>query len=256
MKAKNPVMVNAGKKAAATRKANKEAQQKKWSEAGKKAAAKRRENKLAFHNESGAEKIKRRELKAKAYKDSGIHSGSLLFMPSQTCEDINVINRVIPRNEFHYIGSEINEQAQKEIRRKKQENGYKMSLMPFSIADIVMNAGENDYSHVDLDFCETFSRYYATLGTAIVNKIVQKNGIITATFAARDLNISTTAQKILGAKRVKELKANGENLILPTLTKFIKTLGKYSYRFICEPETYTDSKQGNHMVFFIIQRVK
>ena len=44
MKAKNPVMVKAGQKAAATRKANKEALEKKLSDAGKKAWETRRFN--------------------------------------------------------------------------------------------------------------------------------------------------------------------------------------------------------------------
>lgn len=246
------------KKAAANRKANKEAEHKKWVEAGKKAARTRRLNKLSFHNEDGAEKIKRRNLKAKAYKDSGIHGGSLLFMPSQTCEDVNVINRLLPRNKFLYIGSEINEVAKKEIRHKIKANGYNMALFGRSITELVMDAVEGEYSHVDLDFCETFSRYYATLGTAILNKIVPVGGIITGTFAARDTNIGTTAKRFLGAIKVREIKKADPKacLIIPTLHKFVRETGGYSYKFVCEPETYTDSAKGNHMVFFILKRVK
>jgi hypothetical protein len=64
-KTKNPVMVEAGKKAAETRRKNKEALKKRQSEAGKKAAETRRKNKKMLKRmdkdivASSAKKIKR-----------------------------------------------------------------------------------------------------------------------------------------------------------------------------------------------------
>lgn len=225
----------------------------------KKAWATRRKNSknFKFTNENGSEKIKRRNEKALAYKKSGLQDGFLLFMPSQTCADVFTINKLVPRNSFKFVGSEINESAIEEIRNKIRKHDLNMFVYPYSIAEIVQRSGENEYAHADFDFCETFSRYHSVLGTAILKNIVKVGGVISVTFAVRDVNIRKHAKKILGRKKFAEEMAKDKPcLIKPTLKKFVRKVGGYSYQFIGEPKIYSDSAIGNHMVFAMIKRVK
>lgn len=218
-----------------------------------------------FQNTNGIEKIKRREQKANAYKESGLTSGCLLFMPSQTCADVEQIKTTIPYNSFKFVGSEISEIAQKAILKKIRKEKFNMSLFPHSISEAVKLAKKDDFSHADFDFCETFSRYYNVIAQSVKKDIVQKNGVISMTFAARDKNITKVAPKFLGKKRfdaIQKAKAISNKdpearLVIPTVTIFLNKLCKSGrYKIVCAPETYTDSKVGNHMVFAMIQRIK
>ena len=176
-------------------------------------------------------------------------------MPSQTCRDLEVINNVVSGNKYFYVGSEIGKNAIKAISDKMYDKDN-FILMPMSIGEVVAVAHENEYSHIDFDFCETFVSNYQIIQDAVQRNAVKVGGIIAMTFDSRDAKMKLLAPSIIGRKKCKALGWKG--LVLPTITKFLKSVGGRRYEIIHTPETYSDSPVGigANMVFAMIRRVK
>lgn len=206
-----------------------------------------------FNNEGDHKKAQREE-KALAYKNSGVINGNLLFLPSHTCKDMTVINKLLPNNKYNFIGAENNKKVIKVLLKRINKENLNLSIYPKSISEIVKSSPEDNFAHIDFDFCETFSKNKETLEYAIKNNIVKTNGIISLTFSARDLNIGKVAKKILGKTQYKRCKEN-KTLGITSVNKFVKSLSK-NYIFINEPHIYRESKKHNPMIFAMIQRVK
>ncbi len=207
-----------------------------------------------FVNTEGINKNKTREEKARAYLHSGLSQGNLLFMPSQTCKDIEIINRVIPKNKFIFIGSESNSKAVKEIVRKVRKEDLNLCIYPKSIKSLVASSSVDSFSCIDFDFCETFSRHKGILQQALSKNIVKKGGIIAMTFSARDINIKKTAESILTRSQLKSAIDN-KRMGISTIKRFVEQQGKGNYEFISDLRTYREGKHTSPMIFGIIKRM-
>jgi hypothetical protein len=270
-KRKNPVMIEAGRKAAETRKKNKQERELKLKLRAKLAWETRRENEkngvgFKFSNVDGESKIATRNSKVDLYIKSGVTSGNFLLLPSQTCADIFLINERMPKNNFSFKGCEIDKKSFKVANKKAKDNGLNLMLFESGIEtyiDRVIGLGETDYfAHADIDLCQTFSMYKQVVEKTMNNNLVKKGGIISFTFCARDVNIKKTALEILKKTRFNELDKKvakdkqSNNFSLPTINKWLDKLCKDNYKIVVEPYTYSDSKKGNHMIHGSIQRIK
>lgn len=269
-KRKSPKMILAGKKAAETRRKNREMREMKFTTRAKKAWDTRRENEkngvgYNFTNVDGVEKIKSRNQKVDLYKNSGITSGRLLLLPSQTCADIFLINEKIPNNKFKFVGCEIDKKAFRLADKKRIANNLNLTLYKLGVENVVdgliQYVGEDALAHADIDLCQTFTKYKSVIEKIVDNKLVQKGGIVSFTFAARDVNVKKTALEILKktafnqlAYKVEKDKINN-NFALPVINKWLTKLCKKGYKVVIEPYTYSDSKRGNHMIHGSIQRI-
>ncbi len=212
-----------------------------------------------FKNTEGKEKDRIRDKKTFSYLDSGIIEGFLFFMPSQTCDDVFRINRLIPNNNFTFLGNENCPKAINEIKRKTKEFNLKLHLYPYSVREHLNYLDSDSLAHADFDMCETFSIYKGLVSKTVEKNLVKKKGIISMTFATRDKNINTIATKILGGAKVEQLKNDHKSLVFSTLLKFLQDLcldGRYAIYSM--PEVYTDNKdkKGNQMIFAQLQRIK
>lgn len=215
------------------------------------------QKKFKFKNTDGINKIEFRKIKALAYKELALTDGNLLLLPSQTCADIYEINHIIPYNNFHYIGAEINKHAVKEIKNKIVKDNLNLIIYPDKIQNLIKSSVKNQYLHIDLDLCGTFSKNHQLLEDVIKNDLVKVGGVISSTFSVRDAKIKITSKRILGCvKYRKELNKCNSCLIKPTIKEFIKINGRQKYKIIYKPTIYTDKGLGGYMLFTMIKRIK
>lgn len=208
---------------------------------------------LPFKNEDGENKKLCRTKKAELYKNSGLTSGRVLILPSQTCADIYEIDAKIPKNNFKFIGCEIDNKAFKVIQKKIKNEKLDDRLFMFNtdITRVLKSAIEGGYSHIDLDLCQSFRTFKHTVEIAVNEKLVKKNGIISFTFSTRDVKGRSIAKEILG-----DDVQNGYTITM--VNKWLKELCGKNFKIAIAPYTYSDSKNGvgGRMVFGSIQRVK
>lgn len=132
-----------------------------------------------------------------------------------------------------------------------------MIIYPDRVEKIIKSSVKNQYSHVDLDLCGTFSKNHELLGDVIKNDLVKVGGIISTTFSVRDAKIKNISRKILGSvKYKKEINKDKTCLIKPTIKEFIKSNGRQKYKIIYQPTIYTDKGLGGYMLFTMIKRIK
>lgn len=265
-------MIEAGKKAAETRKRNIQERELKFKLRAKLAWETRRENEkngvgFKFSNVDGESKIATRNSKVDLYIKSGITSGNFLLLPSQTCADIFLIKERMPNNKFSFKGCEIDKKSFKVANKKAKENDLNLALFNVGIEtyiDRVIELGEVDYfAHADIDLCQTFTTHKQIVEKIVNNNLVKKGGIISFTFCGRDVNIKKTALEILKKTKFNEVNKKVEkdkqsnNFCLPTITKWLDKLCKDTYKVVVSPYTYSDSKskKGGTMIHGSIKRI-
>ena len=98
------------------------------------------------------------------------------------------------------------------------------------IGTILKISGQDKFSHLFLDYCDTLKKFASEIEMSIKNNVVVKGGLIWITVSSR----------------------KGEGVTKTELQKLVKNVGGSNYKI-----NYTDSyKDTSPMVTMIVQRLK
>lgn len=199
----------------------------------------------------GENKNNIRHLFYKHVKNSGKLRGHFFTLPSDTCTFENELN-IVSDNKFHYLSAEHDKDTFMKARKVSLDLNLVMSLNLGEASEILLSKTEDTFSHIFLDYCGTFTTYENEVRYAITNNLVKTDGLIGLTFTTREAN--TKQQTCIDYHR-NVLNFTGSKDTPSTIggirLKLLSFIGN-NYKIV-EFEPYKD---GSHMVFVLLKRVK
>lgn len=200
-----------------------------------------------FSNANGEKKQIARNVIVNAIKLSNVLTGTILSLPSYTLFIELMLEKLVSRK-YSFIGCEREEKVYFRMLKNIIKNKLKMSTYFGSISEKIMQAKENEYSHLILDYCGQLTTFSDEIIYAIKNNIVKVNGVIAVTLCERSNPYDTMLAKIRNLKPSDENSNSSQDAIV---TYFTKVSG-FNYRI----ESVTRYRDTQAMILVILKRVE
>lgn len=222
--------------------------------------------KNTFKNHKGENKNEARNIMVRAIANSDIENYKILSLPAEHFEIEKTIYQEVTRK-YRYVMCERDGKTFDKLKRNlsKQKTKYFIGKTPSlycgSIGDIILNAKEDEYSHLILDYCGQIGTFHEELQYAFRNDIVEVDGTISLTFNKR----ITPGQSMVFCNNIDKLNTyqipngvdNGKSMRV--IKTFINREGGYKYN-IEQIFEYTDNNNGTtkgaSMVLVVVRRIK
>jgi len=225
-------------------------------------------NKNTFNNRDGKEKQKIRTLIAEAMINSiAPMTKPILTLPSDTLKfEKTLIKR--GSSKFKFLACECDEKTYSLMMANivKSKLATKFDTHFGKLSDMIYKAKENEFSHINADYCGQFNSYYREIEYAMRNNIVCVNGTISVTMNDRiskgckgyDSENEGIIEMMEAVAPNPNPKANEKTLHV--VTEFITRMAGYSYRLekikrYHDVDEKTGKTKGN-MIMIIVRRIR
>lgn len=177
----------------------------------------------------------------KGVKESGIYNGEILTLSAHDgITEQKLLNEV--SNKFHFTSYEFGKKGEyPALVKLVAEKNLPFSIIQDKISYGIYRAKENDFSHMNLDYCGKYETFREEFEYALVNRIMKNKGVCSVTFSY--------------GRKSGYLGLEG---IVKSVIDFIKKIGGYEfveYYDYCEDKTEEHPK-GSTMVQIIIKRTE
>ena len=183
-----------------------------------------------FTKGDGKNRVKNRLVDELLYSE--VKNGTILTLSSHQCDTEKRINKESSLKGFQFISCECDVNTYNKLNEniKKEKMTFMKAALFCEIGTILKISGQDKFSHLFLDYCDTLKKFASEIEMSIKNNVVVKGGLIWITVSSR----------------------KGEGVTKTELQKLVKNVGGSNYKI-----NYTDSyKDTSPMVTMIVQRLK
>jgi hypothetical protein len=128
-----------------------------------------------YNNTDGVKKQEARNIIEKAIIASKLFEKPILTLPFEECKLEMQLLKNVSEN-LRFLGCEMIDETYNKMLMTIASNNLPISTHKGKIGDIILEARENQFSNLILDYCGQFGTYQNDIKTAMENNIVEVNG--------------------------------------------------------------------------------